>query len=308
MSSPVNTSSHAKALWPGMDDAFYGCLDYDEYEPLYPYMFEIKTSDKAYEEDIGHVGTGVASEKKQASNIQYDDMQQGFLTRYMHILYAQGITITHEMLRDNLYTTLLPLGEERSRYIARSLRHTKEVVSANVYNRSFNSNFAGGDGIQLISTAHVNKSGGTWSNRLAVDASLSEAAIEALCIQIKKLTDDRGLRLKARPTTLHIPVDLDFEAHRILKSVLKNDTANNATNALKNMGTIPEIRSNPYFTSTTAWWVRTNVKHGMKFYQREPATFSSDNDFDNMNLKYKGYEAYTMGWSNPRQLSGTSGD
>ena len=56
----------------------------------------------------------------------------------------------------------------------------------------FNSSYVGGDGVALC-TAHINTSGGTWSNKLVVDADLSEAALEDITIQIMQAQDDRGL-------------------------------------------------------------------------------------------------------------------
>ena len=52
------------------------------------------------------------------------------------------------------------------RPIARSMRQTKEIVGANIYNRAFDSNYKGGDGVELISGSHANVAGGTFSNNI----------------------------------------------------------------------------------------------------------------------------------------------
>ncbi len=74
------------------------------------------------------------------------------------------------------------------------------------------------------------------------------------------------------------------------------------------MGMIPEgIKANPFLTDTDAWFLRTDAPEGMKLFQREEATFAQDGDFDTGNLKYKGYERYSVGWTDPRAVYGTMG-
>jgi hypothetical protein len=209
------------------------------------------------------------------------------------------------MVEDDLYDVI---GKRKSEALAFSMRQTKENVCANVYNRAFNSSFVGGDGVSLLNSAHPNFAGGTQSNVLAVAADLSEASLEQASIDIQKWTDDRGLRINYRPQTLHIPVDLEFEAERILKTQFRVGTTNNDINALNNMGKIPGgVKINHYFTDTDAWFLRTNCPDSMKLYERRGAEFTIDNDFDTENAKYKATERYVPGWTDYRGLFGTAG-
>jgi hypothetical protein len=74
------------------------------------------------------------------------------------------------------------------------------------------------------------------------------------------------------------------------------------------MGLFPEgVKVNHYLTDTDAWFIRTNVTDGLKLFEREKATFTQDGDFDTENLKYKAYERYSTGWTDPRGLYGTQG-
>jgi hypothetical protein len=120
--------------------------------------------------------------------------------------------------------------------------------------------------------------------------------------------NERGLKISLMPKSLHIPTALAFEATRILKSQLQNDSANNATNALRAMGMFPDgAKVNHYFTDTDAWFIRTNAPNGLKFFSRVSAEFAQDNDFDTSNLKYKAYERYSAGWTDWRGLYSSSG-
>jgi hypothetical protein len=74
------------------------------------------------------------------------------------------------------------------------------------------------------------------------------------------------------------------------------------------MNVLPKgIKVNHYFTDAGAWFVRTNVSNGLKYYEREAITFDQDNDFDTMNAKAKGYERYSFGWTDPRAVFGSQG-
>ena len=106
----------------------------------------------------------------------------------------------------------------------------------------------------------------------------------------------------------NVPTALVFEATRILQSQLQNDTANNAINAIKAQGLFPKgVKVNHYFTDSDAWFIRTDCPDSMKFFERTRAEFAQDNDFDTSNLKYKGYERYSCGWSDWRGLYSTPG-
>jgi hypothetical protein len=178
-------------------------------------------------------------------------------------------------------------------------------VGANVYNRATNTSYLGGDGSALLVTNHPS-SAGTWSNILSTAAALSEASVEDLCVQIMNATNSRGLKISLRPTRLIISTANVFEAERILKSDRQNDTANNAVNALRSKGMIPEVAVNHYFTNTNYWFVRTNAPSGMRWMDREAVNFKKDSDFDTDNAKAKAYMRFSCGWTDPRGLYGSA--
>lgn len=303
MAGVITSSSFAKALYPGVS-TWYGKA-YDEFPVEHTDLFESYSSSRAYEEDVGTTSFGLAKIKPEGQAIQYDDESQAFITRYSHTVFALGFIITREMVEDDLYDVV---GQRRAQGLAFSMRQTREVVAANVYNRAFDGAFTGGDGVSLINASHPNFAGGTQSNTLSVAADLSEASLEQACIDIQKWTNDRGLRISVVPKSLHIPVELMFEAERILMSPYRVGTNNNDINALYAMGKFPGgTKVNHYFTDEDSWFLRTNVQEGMKCYSRRGADFSIDNDFDTENAKYKASERYSYGWTDWRGLFGSPG-
>ena len=298
----INSGSFAKALWPGVN-SWYG-EKYAEHTVEYTDLFDKETSRKAWEEDMGTSMFGLAAVKPEGNSVVYDNAQQGFLTRYQHITYALGFIITQEMVDDDLYDVI---GKKRAQGLAFSMRQTKEIVGANVYNRAFTAGYVGGDGVTLLNTAHVNVQGATYSN-MTTAATLSEASLEDLTIDIMQAENDRGLNISLTGQCLIIPPALVYEADRILNSSLRVGTSDNDLNALKNAGKFPGgVKVNHYLTSDTAYFIRTNCPDGMKYFERKADSFSMDNDFDTDNAKYKVSGRYSFGWTDPRALYGNAG-
>ena len=298
----ITSSSFAKLLWPGLN-SIYGKA-YADYPVEWDKLFEKNSSDKAYEEDLGLSSFGLASVKNEGAPITYDTERQGFTSRYNHVVYALGFIVTREIFEDDQYGKV---GAQKAKALARSMRQTKEIIGANIYNRATTAGYTGGDGVVLLSTAHPNVAGGTFSNRMTVDADLSEAALEQAVIDIAGFRDDRGLLIAARPEKLVIPYQLQFETKRILGAEGRVGTDLNDPNVLKDMGIFSNVVTNHYLTDPDAWFILTNVKDGMKYFERRGDAFEMDNDFDTENAKFKATSRYSFGWSDPRAIYGSPG-
>ena len=296
MPGVINTGSHPKLLWPGIRE-IWGQI-YDAHPTEYTDLYEVRTSGRAYEQDVQVTGFGLAPVKGQGAPVAYDSETQGWITTYAHIAYALGYIVTKEELEDNMYKEV---SQRRAKANAFSCNQTVENVGAFIYNNAFvNTYFTTPDGQPLISTAHVNATGGTYSNRLTTPADLSEASLEDMSIQIMQTTQDRR--------SLHIAPNEWYNANRILKSVLQNNTNTNAINVLKATNAYPEgIKLNHYFTDPDAWFIRTNIPNGMTFFWRNKPQFDQDNDFDTKNAKAATYMRFSVGCTDPRGIFGSPG-
>jgi len=304
MAGVINTGTHPKLLWPGIH-AIWGQI-YAEHAKEYGDLYNELDSDKAYEQDVEVTGFGLAPVKAQGAPIQYDSEIQGIVTTYTHVAYALGYIVTYEELRDNLYEEV---SMRRAKANAFSVNQTIENASAFLYNNAFSTTYyTTADGAALVSTSHVNATGGTYSNALSPAADLSEAALEDLTIQIMGTQNDRGLLINIMPESLHIPRQEFYNANRILKSVLQSNTANNNINVLKAVNAFPKgIKLNHYFTAPHAWFIRTNCPNGMQMFWRDRPMFDQDNDFDTKNAKAATYMRFSVGASDPRGIFGSNG-
>jgi len=298
----ITSSSFAKLLWPGLN-SIWG-KEYNDYPTEWDKLFEKNKSDRAYEEDLGLSSFGLANVKGEGAPITYDSERQGYTSRYSHIVYALGFIVTREIFEDDQYGKV---GAQKAKALARSMRQTKETVGANIYNRAFSGSYVGGDGVALIANNHPNVSGGTFSNMIAVASDLSEAALEQAVIDIAGFRDDRGLLIAAKPEKLVIPYQQQFEAKRILGADGRVGTDLNDPNVLKDLGIFSNVITNHYLTDADAWFILTNVKDGLKYFERRGDQFEMDNDFDTENAKFKATARYSFGWSDPRAIYGSQG-
>jgi hypothetical protein len=298
----MTTGAHPKDLWPGVK-AHFGAT-YDEHPMEYAQIFDLESSDKAYEERVQQVGLGLAGVKSQGTAIDFEDAKQGYVSKITNITYAIGGIITREAIEDGQYESL---AMRLSRFIAFSIRQTEENVAANILNRAFNSNYVGGDSTELISTAHPTE-GGTTSNHLTVAADISEASVEDSLIQIMLASNTKGLKISLVGQKLIVPPQLAFEATRILKSMNQSGTANNDVNALREMGMLPGgAVVNHYLNDPDAWFIKTNAPEGLICQNRRAVEFAKDNEFTTENAMMKGSIRKGYGWADWLGVFGSPG-
>jgi len=299
----LTRAQFAKQLIPGLNAIFgtaYKSID-NEHTPL----FDVEKSDRSFEEEVLMTGFGTAPVKSEGDQVFFDTASEAWTSRYTHETVAMAFAITEEAIEDNLYGTT---GKMKANAMGRAMANAKQVKAANVYNNGFSTSslYAGGDGKPLFATDHPTLASGSQSNRTSSD--LSETALEAALINISLTKDDRGLLIGARAVSLHIPPQLQFVAHRILFSDLRVGTADNDTNALKDMGLFSKgYTVNHRFTDPNAWFIRTDVPNGTKMFVRAPLATKDDVDFLTGNMRYKARERYSFGWSDWRQWYGSSG-
>ena len=306
----ISRAQLVKELEPGLN-ALFG-LEYNRYENQHAEIFPSETSDRAFEEEVMLSGFASAPVKQEGAGVVFDQAGETFTARYSHETIALAFSITEEAIEDNLYDRL---AARYTRALARSMSNTKQVKAASVLNNAQKtSGFNGGDGVSLINASHPLATGGTFSNVLATAADLNETSLEQSLIDISSFVDERGLKIATQGRKMIIPKELQFTAERIMKSPLSttpggsNAFAKNDINAMMNMGMIPEgYTVNHFLNDINAFYIKTDVPNGFKFFNRSPIRTSMEGDLDTGNVRYKARERYSFGFSDPRCVFGTSG-
>lgn len=297
----ITRSVHPKTLLPGVK-AFFG-TKYSDHPPIWSQMFETKSSDRAYEEIVEEAGFGLAAIKAEGQSVPYDTTTEGPTSRFTHVNYALGFIVTEEEVDDNLY------GDKafsRAAALARSMRITKEIVHANILNRSQNAGYVYGDGKELVATDHPTL-GGTQSNELTA-ADLSESSLEDAMVRMMQAKDSRGLNIMLKPVKLIVSPSEVFNATRILNATGQANTANlNNPNAMRELGWLPQLVVNPYLDDSDQWFLTTDAEQGLLHFARKKLRFAEDGDFDTGNLKHKAQDRYSAGVGDWRGIFGNAG-
>jgi len=299
----ISRAQLLKELLPGLN-ALFG-LEYAKYGEEHKEIYEAETSDRSFEEETKLSGFGAAPTKTEGAAIEYDTAQEAFTARYTHETVAMGFSITEEAIEDNLYDSL---SGRYTKALARAMAYTKQVKAAAILNTAFDSTVTYGDGVTLVNASHPLVSGGVNSNFLG-NVDLNETSLENAVIQIGKWTDERGLKIAARPKKLIIPSDLQFTATRLLETEGRVGSADNDINTIRTNGVVPEgYTINHYLTDTGNWFLTTDVPNGLKHFTRAPMTTGMDADFDTGNSRYKARERYSFGVSDPLAITGAGAD
>lgn len=298
---PMNRASFPKSLEAGLNAVWMAS---EKMYPLdWPKIFEEKTSNKAFEEQVLRAGLGVAPIKSEGAAFAEDEGGEFWTARYLHVTVGLMFTLTQEALEDNLYADL---GSTYTKELMRAMREAEEIMAANVFNNATSTNL--GDGVPLLSTSHPLWGGGTYSNKLATAADLSESSLEDSLIQIRNAVNDRGLPIPLNPTAMIHGNSNVFNAVRILRSMQRVGTSDNDINAIKQLGVFQQdpitLRR---LTDTDAWFVQTDAMMGMQFFTRKALTKGGEEDFRTGNYCYKARKRFSVGVTNPRAVFGSEG-
>jgi hypothetical protein len=303
MANPMRSTDFRSIVEPILSEEFNGV--YDQRADEWKQVFRQATgTPRAYHEEPVLFGFGAAPELPDGMPVTYQSGGVLFIKRYVYRVYGLAFALTKVLVEDGDH---IRIGQTYAKHLAQSLIETKETLSANILNRSFNTSYLGGDGKALTVSDHPIQ-GGTFSNVLTTSAALSQTSLEQMLIQIRNAVDNNGKRIKLMPKKLILAPANIFQGEVILKSVLRTGTANNDINPINSMGLLSEGQANiSRLTSTTAWWVQTDAPEGLKLLMRRPLEKSMEGDFETDNMRYKATERYDLGWTDPRCVYGTPG-
>ena len=298
----VNLASIKDLLLPGLRGI---TGKYEQIPSQYDKIFTKHESKMALERTAEMRFLGLAQLKTEGGQTAFDNNAgERYVYNQEHTEIALGYAITRKAIDDNLYKTqFMPsnLG------LMESFLQTKEIYGANVLNTATTYNAAvGGDGKALIATDHP-IDGGTISNQSSTNADLNEASLLNAMIAVRyNFRDQAGLKVFARARKLIVPAQLEPVAIRLTKTELRPGTADNDVNAIMmTAGGLPEgYLVNDYLTSSTAWFVLTNID-GLSYMERVKYESDMQVDFVTDNLLVKGYERYSFGYYNWRSVWGS---
>ena len=276
---------------------------YDQRKDEYKQVFSVEDGIKrAYHEEPVLFGLGAAPELPDGQPVTYDEGGELFVKRYMYNVFGLAFALTRVLVEDGDH---IRVGSTYSKHLAQSMTETEETVHANHLNRAFNALYQGGDGAALISASHP-VIGGSQSN-LLTPAALSQTSLEQALITIRQAQDSRGKKIRLTPRQLVISPANIMQAEVLLKSVLRAGTSNNDINPVKSTGMVDKAVVISRMTSSTAWFVQTDARNGMKSLWRRRIEKAMEGDFETDSMRYKSTMRFGSGWTDWRCLFGNAG-
>lgn len=274
----------------------------NETQAVWKQYLEEKTTNKKYFDDVELVEPGLWSETEEGADLALDDYSEGIKKRYEAKKFSKRLIIPDELKEDSQYPEIY----DAVRMLRQTCESTQDYDAVGILNDAFTGSFnygLSGDNVAVCSASHLIRGGATVSN-VITPLSPSNPAVQAMLVAAEKMPGTNGFIRSIRLMKIVGPTNHKWRFKEILKSELKDDTANNAINALKG-----ELSSNyvsvPYMASTTNWFGKTNVKRGAMWFWRRKPRFKAGEEIRNETEIHTGSARWDKGVSNWRAFIGS---
>lgn len=266
------------------------------------YLSEV-TTQKKYVEYGEVAGPQLWDQTAESQDLVLDDFGEGFKTRVEPVKFSKRLIIPEELEEDSRYNEMY----DASRMLADTCKLTMDYDAVGILNDAFSGSngHLGGDGSAYVSATHTIRGGSTVSNLIA-PVSPSNMAVSTMLIATDRLAGSNGLiNGQYKLTKLVGPSAYRLRMKEILKSGQKDDTSNNAVNALKG-----ELSSEyvpvPFMSSATNWFGKTDVKLGSIMLIRRRPRFRQEKSPTNETTAFMGSARWQCAVINWRDLLGVN--
>ncbi len=267
-----------------------------------PKYFNVESmSGDAYIDELEVADEGLVSEKGEGAPIQLKSIREGAFTRYIARAFARKMQISREAMDDAKYDEALQLAKRNKRQMWK----TVDYDAANVLIRWENSNYVGGDGVELLSDSHTLPWGGTYSNKMTTPMSPGYNAVVVAVSQLKQMPGHDGNIEGYMPKKVFHPSEQWAVWAGLLKSTKRPEDGNFAEINVVNSDLDMTSCEIPYWnTTTTEWGFITDAEDGLKWKWHTKPEPNSWVDNDNMVVNHSIYARWARGWTNPRGVFG----
>lgn len=289
----MTTGSLPRLLQVGLDKII------DHYNKSYKIMgseiFKTQKVEKGFFEATQVAGMGMATVKGEGEPVSLDSRDQNWVYQWPIITYSKSGRITMEAIEDNQYEDQIAIiGRE----ISKGLNHCKDFQMATVFNNGFSST-SNPDGKALFATDHGIQAGGTSSNLLSPALDMSEDGIEQLVLLIDAFVNPDGLQSDYSSKDLIIPIQLRFEADRIVKSKYRPGTPDNDISAIYEQSVIRRVLPWKRLTDTDAYFITSTADDGFTLAVKrgiKSESFKEPTTLDMLVAATERYVAFCQDW------------
>jgi hypothetical protein len=293
--SIMTTGQFPDLLRVGIREVFLS--EYQMYPEMYSKVYDVQTSNRAYEEELIIAGFGAIPEwNSDGSELPTDRALTGNRVLYVHKDYGMMWTVSKRLLREDLYAKI---GGELMREAVRAMKHTVELVAWSVIANGFS-------GSRPLFGNQTLLNGESFSN--AISVALTPTGLEQALTRFLRWKNHRGIPVVIQPQLLIVPPELKYVAYTLLHSTYypningSGNTAPSSTgsafyeNPFKNV--VPDTLCVPYLQDTNDWFLFAKPKvHKLRFYWREKPATDMFTDFRTKGVMHSITAAFSVGYT-----------
>jgi len=306
MGNPVVSSDFTRLLVDDLREVAESAKKFADLNSMIPQLFNVATSDSAWEEFF-EVG-GVPDIQEFTGAIPYLAIAPGFHKKIEHREYAGGLQIERKLLDDKKYGVL----ENRASGLMESAMRVREKKGARAWQYAFSIAFdfmTSEEGVAWCSNSHTTKSGvstSTGFDNLNTTA-LSKTSVATARLNMRRFKTDIGERYEVSDNlALVVPDNLVDTAEEIAGTIKSLDTGDGNINPqYGRYKIIPYLRLDD--VDTNNWFLvdMSRLKQELIFFDRIPAEYKTTIDFDTYRNLQAVYMRVSYGWKDWRSILGS---
>ena len=240
--------------------------------------------------------------------------QQGADKTLKPVKFGLGFSISEEAVDDGKFDMIA----DHVRRLAESGKESQEIQSMNIFNNGFTTETTA-DGVSLFNTSHPLPSGGSYRNKLTVDADLSATSLETMLTDYEvEYVGDSGIIKRIMPRVILVHPENKRLAMELIGSELKPETATAGTDGITNINNMNSFKgeglrvvSSPHLTDRDAWFMLAQPSDtGLRIISRtgmETKAASPDVGFNTDSILYKSRYREKIGAIHGYGAFGTTG-
>lgn len=264
-------------------------------------LYNVKKS-KHYGESVTGM-TGIGDFIQTDGEVPYDDFEEGFSKTFIHKVFKKGIEIKRETIDDSRIIDM----ENQSGALIDSANRTKEKFVHAPFNFCNSATFsmAGGtfdltgqDKLPLAHAAHPSKTGKGSNQNNLTNYALTAANLKLAEEMFNNYTTDIGEKANVFPDTIFVPFELRNEAWELMQSAGQLGSNNNNVNPYSDKYKVVVSR----WLNPGTWFLMDSSYMNKCLYwiDRVELEIKSQVDFNTDNWQIKGYERYSLGFTDWR--------
>jgi len=290
----ANRAEFAKGMQKDLYMYMMEAEQYQQLNPVYPQLFEVKQLEGAYDSQTSAIGMGKLSERKERDDIARSNPLEGFTVPIKARTFSDSFELSMETVEDFTPSKLANVLMDIAKGWQQGVINTKEQFAAKFFNYGgytaghdvFNNTITGVvddpngdlgyDGkpfFALSGNNHPAKNGSTYYNSIAqaFDATNLQTAYNLMTNTNNY--DEKGEKIALKPEIILYPSALRFTVDGVLRNT---DTANLRS---KVEGIVTPVEWQ-YLTDADAWFLGV-PKKGLVWYERKSPQISVYQDEKN---------------------------